>query len=627
MDTALFVMIGGLALALFIFMVSRSSFIKAHSGEVDVEAKRYLPVPYSLDLSVSLARKRKPPLQFDQDTILDMDNSVIDDNVTGSPDSIIQGAGHYQGAWAGAVDISLLVGAGAFHKFLAVDDHVYEGIGRLAGQQFDSLTDLSAKVSSYQHDFWTGLTDGAQRKVAGHVGEVYAAEHFERAGIHVEWPSASNQEGWDLLLSGHEVNVKLVADADSLAQHFAKFPDIPVVIPGDSANIPGGALHFSPNEGLDAVMEALAGGHENLVIVDHALSHADVMAQVADAGDALVGSADLADAAAPVPFVTLAFSGWREAKLLYNSKTDFGTAAKNVGLDVTGTGLGGVAGAKSGAALGTLIAPGVGTVIGGVIGGILGAVGGRAFSNGVKEAPFNEALAQLQAAQQTLQEASAAEEHRAGEAWQMAQRAGQESILLAANEMKAQVDMEARALREWRARCEQLSTEKAASLIADGIADLDQIQSTLQGQLAQVGLILRTLWPSVSVLAIKSAMRTINEIRHRLVHYRRDILKSEVIDRGMLVAVLAEFGLCKEKVLQDVNEIELERYQREERFRNFIQDAYLRLIDTRLNIINGLAQRIGEIRADMREILKPFMDTAINCNEKSRMEAAKLGRI
>lgn len=92
------------------------------------------------------------------------------------------------------------------------------------------------------------------------------------------------------------------------------------------------------------------------------------------------------------PFVTLAVSSFREFKLIDNDKTTIDRALLNIGLDVAGSGGGGLLGLKGGALLGTMIMPGVGTVIGGIVGGVGGAMLGRTASNHVKTIPLKRAI-------------------------------------------------------------------------------------------------------------------------------------------------------------------------------------------------------------------------------------------
>ena len=58
------------------------------------------------------------------------------------------------------------------------------------------------------------------------------------------------------------------------------------------------------------------------------------------------------------------------------AKTDAATALKHIGLDLTGTGIGGFVGAKAGALVGAIFGP-IGSAIGGIAGGIGGAIAGR----------------------------------------------------------------------------------------------------------------------------------------------------------------------------------------------------------------------------------------------------------
>lgn len=122
----------------------------------------------------------------------------------------------------------------------------------------------------------------------------------------------------------------------------------------------------------------------------------DIGAEMANAaehctsvGD-LTGSADF-DMTGHIPIVTLAFSSFREFKLLSNDKTNFISSVKNIVLDAAGAGIGGAAGAKAGALAGCAFGP-VGAVIGGVLGGVGGAVGGRFLTNKVKMRPLNKAI-------------------------------------------------------------------------------------------------------------------------------------------------------------------------------------------------------------------------------------------
>lgn len=70
------------------------------------------------------------------------------------------------------------------------------------------------------------------------------------------------------------------------------------------------------------------------------------------------------DVTGHIPYITLILSGVREINLLNEGNTTFENSLKNISLDVAGTGLGALAGAKIGTLAGTAICPGLGTLIG-----------------------------------------------------------------------------------------------------------------------------------------------------------------------------------------------------------------------------------------------------------------------
>lgn len=79
------------------------------------------------------------------------------------------------------------------------------------------------------------------------------------------------------------------------------------------------------------------------------------------------------------------------------AKTDAATALKHIGLDLTGTGIGGFAGAKAGALVGAIFGP-IGSAIGGIAGGIGGAIAGRSNTDKVKRRQLDAAIGRCNAA-------------------------------------------------------------------------------------------------------------------------------------------------------------------------------------------------------------------------------------
>lgn len=215
-----------------------------------------------------------------------------------------------QGAWFGKEPLENL---------LEIDEHVYTAMGQLAGRQLDSIGDLHNYLSSWDSaEIGEALPEKALDKLMGHLAEPIVGEHLKELGIQVGMPDSSNQPGYDLILNGeHAVNIKAVKDFNSLSEHFAKYPDIPVIVPGDMAGIPDNAIHLDAAGSLDQLNRMVELGEKKIVLVDNALSHAAMEAHAEGVSDALLENVDVGG----IPFITAALSGFREIKLLKNHDT------------------------------------------------------------------------------------------------------------------------------------------------------------------------------------------------------------------------------------------------------------------------------------------------------------------
>ena len=285
-----------------------------------------------------------------------------------------------------------LFGMDAIQNLMEIDEHVYTAMGTLAGGQLVTIGDLSRHLASWESaEIGEPLPQAAVYKLMGHLSEPVVAENLRELGYQVEMPNVSNQEGYDLILNGeYFVNVKTVEDASSLADHFDKYPHIPVIVPGDMAGVPEDAIYLHTEDSIDQLEKAVHEGREEIVLVDSKLSHADMVEHTEAVSDGLLGNFDIVGGG--IPLITLALSGWREIQLLEAQKTDLRHAAKNLGTDVLTVGVGGGAGLATGAGIGTIIFPGIGTAIGGIIGGIAGSIAGRVISNQIKSISLDQAL-------------------------------------------------------------------------------------------------------------------------------------------------------------------------------------------------------------------------------------------
>jgi hypothetical protein len=244
-----------------------------------------------------------------------------------------------------------------------IDPQVLQALEFSTAEHLHGLGDINSYVHAHFFDAPTSSADGWFERLTGYVGEQKAAVALEQAGGHVEFAPVANQPVWDLLVDGHPVQIKegLVGTKDFIAHH----PGIPVFTGPDVAV----AIKDPSVHALD--------------VLDKDSIHA-ATEQSLDGVDAVI------DPGFHVPVVTMAFSSWREAKLLWKEKTTFGRALKNVGMDVAGVGVGWLAGAKAGGLLGSVFGV-LGAAVGVIAGGITGAIGGKLTSTAMRHAPFKEA--------------------------------------------------------------------------------------------------------------------------------------------------------------------------------------------------------------------------------------------
>lgn len=216
----------------------------------------------------------------------------------------------------------------------------------------ETLTSLSNVFSAMGTE--TSSAIGSLDRLSGYYGEQLVAAHLSQAGHVVEFPSSPNQEGFDLLVDGHPLQIKLGTDPQAVWDHLHAHPDIPVLVGSD-----------------------LAGqfGHHANVIVDHSISAADLHAGVLETAQGLHGLSgiDIWD----VPWLTVGMAMLRHSHKLSSQSVDTGGYVTLVGQDVLAIGGGALVGKVVGGAMAGLLLGPFGVVVGSVLGATLGASGGR----------------------------------------------------------------------------------------------------------------------------------------------------------------------------------------------------------------------------------------------------------
>jgi hypothetical protein len=246
---------------------------------------------------------------------------------------------------------------------LKIDPQVLHALEFSTAEHLHGLADVDSYVQAHFFSAPIASADGWFERLTGYVAEQKAATALEQMGHHVEFAPVANQPVWDLMVDGHPAQIKegLAGATDFVAHHpgvdVFTGPDVAVAMHDPSVH----ALDVLDKDSIHAATEQTLNGVDGVV-----------------------------DPGFHIPFITMAFSSWREASLLWNEKKTFAHALKDVGVDVVGVGAGALAGAKAGGLLGAWFGP-VGAAIGGVAGSIVGAIGGKFTATAIRYAGFREA--------------------------------------------------------------------------------------------------------------------------------------------------------------------------------------------------------------------------------------------
>ena len=525
-----------------------------------------------------------------------------------------------QGAWFGKEPLENL---------LEIDEHVYTAMGQLAGEQLNTIGDLHNYLSGWESaNIGEALPEGALNKLMGHLAEPIVGEHLEELGIQVEMPDLSNQPGYDLILNGeHAVNIKTVSDFSSLSDHFETYPDIPVIVPVDMAGIPDNAIHLDAAGSLEQLNEAVELGEENIVLVDDALLHADMLEHAEGVSDALLENVDVGG----IPFITVALSGFREIKLLKNHDTDVTNAMKNFGLDVAGTGGGAAAGAIAGATIGSAI-PVIGTAIGGAIGGILGAIGGRMASNTVKEKPFRDALQAYEEIQSKAKEKTAVAQAEAEKQYDRTVESEEKSLAQTVESRKHKLQQQQNALIQERREEYALEPAQARELLDAALSDLSAHIASAQAQLNNIPSWKKMLWPDESTVLLQQSILHLEKLSNLLEQQAESILQNAQSQKlvGDRAASFLQLLLAVDGATPNIRELirahEERRREREAQWRADIEQIRIEVADRRYQCFQKLAEILEELQKKMEATMKPFVEKVKSASESVQTEATRLGK-
>lgn len=126
------------------------------------------------------------------------------------------------------------------YSLAAIDPQVVAAADFSRSDQIGDPLDFAAHLLGKVQERWyeragvdPATREGEIAQMKGFTMEQLAATKLTDDGYAVELPDVPNRPGWDLIVDGERFQVKCVADSSLLADHFEKYPDIPVLANSD----------------------------------------------------------------------------------------------------------------------------------------------------------------------------------------------------------------------------------------------------------------------------------------------------------------------------------------------------------------------------------------------------------
>lgn len=236
---------------------------------------------------------------------------------------------------------------------IMIDPTVVDGLDFARTQDLGELFTLSQFAGGIN----TTDLSGDMAQLQGYVAEQMIAEELQAKGHDVEFPEASNNPGYDLIVDGQPFQVKNLSDPSGVTEHLDKYPDIPVYINEELAP------YF---EGDPQVYVSNVSHSEVIDATTTTLSHAD----------------DLLDF--EIPWIAAGVSSIFNVKRVWKDDVAINQAVFNVISDTSSRVVLSALGQKAGVLVGVTLFGPAGGVTGAMFGAFAGASQGGKLSTRVR---------------------------------------------------------------------------------------------------------------------------------------------------------------------------------------------------------------------------------------------------
>lgn len=235
---------------------------------------------------------------------------------------------------------------------MTIDPDVVKAAAFSSTTPIENSSDLVRYLSDHYETLTGAAKEGFANRLLGYVGEQKAAALLESQGHYVQIAAESNQPVWDLLVDGHQANIKTVADIESVEAAAAQHIDTTFFVPHDAVGHATGNIHALP-------------GFDHQSIAD-SLNHAF---------DVVSGEAAFQAFLHHIPIVTVAFVSYRQIQDVRAGQS-LSRAIAHGAFEVVGRATGAMVGGKVGGTIGVSIFGPPGLTVGSIGGAVGGALGG-----------------------------------------------------------------------------------------------------------------------------------------------------------------------------------------------------------------------------------------------------------
>lgn len=300
-------------------------------------------------------------------------------------------------------------------------------------------------------------------------------------------------------------------------------------------------------------------------------------------------------------------------------------AAKNAGLDVAGTGVGGTVGVKLGAILGSLILPGFGTVAGGIVGGYFGARHGRHFTSDIKQKAYREAAAVYQTNLEEFEQAAQGLDSEAAAEFQATKSSEQSRLMQHAEQTSQNIAQTKDALDSWIAYDNLVQPDVALTLLDAGLAEIGSLIFAIERRYRTLSWWRKFVWPDIEVLGQQEALTFLRRCAIQFQELRKGVEKGNAIDRRQVTSLLGRTGIMRRQIEAELTRINCVRRERDQQARDYIEAICTELLGERRKAEKALQATINSLKERIGDALRPLVTKLKYSSEQLKVEAGRLG--